>query len=317
MILVCGEALIDLFLDPVDGATVPARGLPGGSPYNVAVGLSRFGVPSSFFGALSTDVLGGHLAAGLIREGVDLRHVLRVANPTTLSVVATDSAGIPAYAFYGTGSADRQVRSDALPELDVSVSALTFGSFSLGVEPCGSAYLDLAQREHGRRVISLDPNVRPGIVGDIAAWRARFEAFLSCATIVKASTEDIALGWGKDADPDTIARSWLARGPALVTLTRCENGAVAYHGGRTFAMGGRAVVVSDTVGAGDTFHAALLARLYGKGKLSLQGVTDLTGQDIADVMTHAIAASALTCTRRGADLPRADEVAAFLASATK
>jgi fructokinase len=309
MILVCGEALVDVFVGRAEQSTFPATIVPGGSPFNVAIGLARLGAPAGYLGGLSTDCFGAHLAAMLEREGASLEFARRLAAPTTLSIVATDETGSPRYSFHGEGAADRLLRPADLPKvLPDDVSALTFGSYSIAVEPTGSTLLELARRERGRRVISLDPNVRPGIVGDLAAWRARFEQFLACASIVKASEEDIALGWGEGANPASLARSWLEKGATLVVLTRGGEGAIAYARSGDVARRGRPVAVVDTVGAGDTFHAALLARLRSRGLRSPSALASLTPDALADVIDYAVSASSITCARKGADLPRAAEV---------
>ena len=82
MILSCGEALIDFLQGPVGGQAgyVPH---PGGSPFNVAVGLARLGVPAGFLGGVSTDVFGDLLVDALARNGVDRRFAVRLPAPTT------------------------------------------------------------------------------------------------------------------------------------------------------------------------------------------------------------------------------------------
>lgn len=316
MILVCGEALVDLFLEPAQGAAIPARVIAGGSPFNVAVGLGRLGARAAFLGGLSSDHFGQHLAALLDTEGVSLDFARHLPQLTTISVVALGPGGTPRYAFHGEGAADRMFGVADLPgELPPGIAAITFGSYSLAVEPCGSAYLALAQREKDRRVISLDPNVRPTIIGDMARWHNRFATFAACASVIKASEEDIALAYGETAAIGEIARMWLGFGPRLVVITRGADGAVAFAGSDSLALPGHAVDVVDTVGAGDTFHAALLARLDQRGWLDRNAIGALRPDAIADVLDYAIAASALACTRRGADLPRRSDVDGYLSRA--
>jgi fructokinase len=315
MILVCGEALIDLFLADAEGAAIPARAVAGGSPFNVAIGLSRLGQASAFCGGLSNDAFGQHLAGLLRTEGVDLSFSPVSTRLTTLSVVATDRYGHPAYAFHGEGKADRELVAADLPtSLPESITALVFGSYTLAVEPVGSAYLALARRESTRRVISLDPNVRPTVTPDMADWRRRFAEFLPLASIVKASDEDIALAYGAGASVEAVAAEWLAAGPGLVVVTRGKAGATAFTANGAVTVKGREVALVDTVGAGDTFHAALLARLNARGALTRQALRMLDPALLTDVLTYATAAASITCSRRGADLPRAAEVSAIMAT---
>lgn len=310
MILVCGEALVDLFVGPADGGALPGRAVAGGSPFNVAIGLRRLGVASGFCGGLSQDVFGRHLAGLLRAEGVDLAHAVETDRLTTISVVSTDAHGVPSYAFHGEGKADRMVTPADLPSaLPDSVQALTFGSYTLAVDPVGAAYLTLARREAGRRIISIDPNVRPTVTPDMGQWRARFEAFADLADIIKASDEDIRLAYGEGADIETVARGWLGRGAGLVVVTRGSEGALGLTARERVTVPGRAVTVVDTVGAGDTFHAALLVRLSALGLLSKDGLARLDSAALEAAMWYACTAASITCSRRGADLPRAADVA--------
>src|SRR3712207_2299875 len=197
MILVSGEALIDLFIGAPSPAGFPAEGVAGGSPFNVAIGLGRLGRSAAFLSTLSEDVFGTFLAERLAEASVSSAYLQRCPNYTTLSVVATNASGQPQYSFYAPDSADRALRPEALPaELPAEVNAIVAGSYALGVEPIASAIETLVRREAGSRVISLDPNVRPRVVGDLTAYRERFERVHAHATIVQASDEDIELLYG-------------------------------------------------------------------------------------------------------------------------
>lgn len=312
MILVCGEALMDLFPAADTGARHLVEAVPGGSPFNTAIGLARLGAASAFFGGLSRDGFGALLRERLETEGVDLRFALTSDRLTTLSVVHRDASGGATYAFHGEGKADRALTEADLPEtLPAACRALTFGSYTLAVPPVADAFLALARRERGRRAISLDPNVRPTVTPDMIAWRARFDDFLGVADIVKASDEDIRTAFGPDAAIEDVAAAWLAAGPKLVLVTRGPDGALAFRsGGRTTAAPGRAVTVVDTVGAGDTFHAAALAELDRRGRLSAAALDAIDENELRAVLGYAVTASSITCSRKGADLPTDAEVRA-------
>ena len=313
MIVVCGEALVDLFVRR-DGAALATEAVAGGSPYNVARGLGRLGRRVGYFGGVSRDAFGDFLLEGLARDGVDLGLVRRVPNRTTLSVVATGADGHPAYAFYGEEGADRALDPADLPPTPPDLSAIAIGSYALAVEPAASAIERFLARDAGRAVISLDPNLRPRVIGDIAAWRPRFERFVAAAAIVKASEEDLGPLYGEGAALEVVAADWLARGPELAVFTRGARGAIAFHRrGAVVERPGRPVSVVDTVGAGDSFHAALLAHGDRNGLLARSALAALTEAQIAAALDEAVAASAITCSRRGADLPTAEDVAAALA----
>lgn len=309
MILVCGEALIDLFVGAPEGAEMPARAVAGGSPFNVAIGLARLGVETGFFGGISRDRFGELLADILVREGVDDRFLVRTDRLSTISAVVTAGDGQPSYGFHGEGAADRSLKLADLPaELPPEVQALTFGSYTMAVEPVGSSFAALAEREAGRRVISIDPNLRPTVLGDMTSWAVAAERFYRTATLIKASDEDIRTAWGGRLSIAEAAAYWLGCGAKLVVVTEGERGAVAFSAAGSIAVPGRRVSVQDTVGAGDTFHAALLAQLAKTERLSPQAIAALDLPELAELLAYATAAAAITVTRRGADLPTAAEI---------
>lgn len=309
MILVCGEALFDLFAEDGDDGRLTLDARIGGSPFNVAVGLARLEVPVAYFGGLSRDFFGRRLKAALQQEGVDTSLVIDSDALTTLSVVGLDAAGSPAYSFYGEGAADRLVTPGDLPALSDSIDTIHLGSFSALVSPVGDSLLHLVRREHGRRLVAYDPNIRPTVVADLAAWRGRLDDLLPHVDLLKISAEDAQTLY-PGTDPAELARDWLARGPALVVVTRGREGASAFTAISTASVPGRRVAVADTVGAGDTFQAALLARLGDTAGRSRAGLSGLGEDALADLLEYAGRASAITCTRRGADLPRRAELAA-------
>ncbi|UVF21761.1 carbohydrate kinase [Microvirga terrae] len=314
MILVCGEALIDLFIGASSQTGFPAEAVAGGSPFNVAIGIGRLGRPAAFLSTLSDDVFGTFLAGKLAESGVSPDYIQRCPNYTTLSVVATDASGQPQYSFYAPNSADRALTPEALPtELPANVSAIAAGSYALGVEPIASAIETLLRREAGSRVISLDPNVRPRVVGDLAIYRERFERLLAHADIVKASDEDVEILYSTH-DLAAAARDWLQRGPKLVIVTRGEKGPLAAFGDRIVERLAPRIDVVDTVGAGDTFHAGLLSWLDANNLLTPQGIAGLTDAQVTAALDFAAAAAAIVCTRRGANPPFWAEVEQFMAA---
>ncbi len=317
MIVVAGEALIDLFVGAPVGATLPAEAIAGGSPFNVAVGLARLGAETGYLGGLSADALGAFLRERLRAERVDLGLAKRSARPTPVVLVTAGSDGQPSYTFHVHDCADRDLLpGDIPPALDARVTALALGSYALAVEPIGGTLLGLAEREAARCLISIDLNLRVSAVGDLARWRERIERFARAAAIIKLSREDLHGAFGAEADPGVVATRWLRNGALVVIVTDGAGGATAYYGGQVMHRPSRPVVVADTVGAGDTFHAALLARLAQTGRLDRDGVAALDEEDLRDLLDYAGAAASITCTRRGADLPtRAEVDAAFRISA--
>jgi fructokinase len=313
MIVACGEALIDLFLYDRKGTRIKAEAVAGGSPFNVAIGLARLGQSVAFCGGLSTDSFGEFLSAILKAEGVDLAFALRTPRLSTVSVVSTDASGHARYSFHGEAAADRCLTpSDLNFELPREVQALTFGSYTLAVEPVASAFLALLRREAHRRVISIDPNIRPTVIGDLSGYDRRLAEFLRYATIVKASEEDLELVFGPNPDIATIAGDWMKLGPSLVVVTRGAHGAMAFHKNYRIDWPGRAIPVVDTVGAGDSFHAAFLASLSAQSALTREAIASLSDSMLEQALQYAVTASSITCSRRGADLPKRPEVDAAI-----
>ncbi|SFI42138.1 carbohydrate kinase family protein [Albimonas pacifica] len=310
MFLVCGEALWDLFAieGAGEGAGLSFDARVGGSPFNVAVGLARLEQGVALFTGLSTDRLGERLTAALEREGVGTSALVRTANPSTISLVDLGADGSPRYAFYGEGAADRALTLSDLPTPGPETWGLHAGSYSLVVEPVGSTLLALFERERGRRLLTLDPNVRLTIEPEIGVWLARLESFLACADVVKVSDEDLGL-LHPGRTIDEIAADWRAKGAALVVVTRGAQGAVAFGPAGRIEAPGRRVEVIDTVGAGDTFQAALIAGLAERGATARAAVEALGADDVSALLDFAVRAAAVTCSRRGADLPRRAELA--------
>ncbi|SCY07067.1 carbohydrate kinase family protein [Microvirga guangxiensis] len=313
MILVCGEALIDLFVGSPSPAGLSAEAVAGGSPFNVAIGIGRLGRPAAFLSTLSEDAFGIFLAGRLADVGVSASYLQRCPNPTTLSVVATSASGEPQYSFYAPDSADRALKIEMLPsQLPSSINAIAAGSYALGVEPIAGTIEALLCREAGSRAISLDPNVRARIVGDLTIYRERFERLLAYADIVKASDEDLHQLY-PDQDLVACARAWLRRGPKLVIVTRGAEGPLAILGSSIIERPAPRVSVVDTVGAGDTFHAGLLSWLDAKALLTPSGINGLSIPQVTEALDFAAASAAIVCTRRGANPPTWDEVIRFMA----
>lgn len=303
MFLVCGEVLFDIFVSGQrgDGLSLDAR--PGGSPYNVAIGLARLGQPVEFLTGLGDDVLGRRLLPFIRREGVGLAHAVKSDRPTALSLVDLDAAGVPSYAFYPEAPAYSTLRAADLPQLAEGIRAIHIGSIATVLEPIGGALAHLAERECQSRLVSYDPNVRLSVVPDAATWRRRLEVLAGVVHLLKISAEDLELLYPGRAHDDA-ARAWLSQGVRLVVITRGSQGAAAWTPRHHVALAGRAVTVVDTVGAGDSYHAALLAGLAEAGGLEAARLDTLDEAALTRLLDFAAAAAAVTCTRRGADLPR-------------
>lgn len=312
MFIVCGEALLDVFPagDTPTGVALDAR--IGGSPFNVAVGLARLAQPVAFLGSVSSGALGGRLARALRDEGVDLSCVERVDAPTTLSLVGVDARGVPDYAFYGAGGADRQLSTAALDWLPAARRVIQLGSYAMVVEPIASTLCELVERERARAeagcLLAYDPNVRLNVEPDLDRWRSRLAWMLPRTHLLKISDEDLGLLFPGRPAQDFAAEA-LAGAVGLVVVTRGGEGAIGFAGSQVVESPPVRVDVVDTVGAGDTFQAALLTWLAEHDRLDAASVARLPHAAIAELLRFASQAAAITCSRRGADLPRRDELA--------
>ncbi len=307
MFMVCGEALFDVFAAGDTASGMAFDGRIGGSPFNVAVGLARMGQAVGFFGGIGRGFAGERLMRALIDEGVDTEAVARSEAPTTLSLVGLDAQGQPSYAFYGQGGAERQVRHEHLAAITPNARAFHFGSYAMVVDPVGSTQRALVEREHLRSVIAYDPNIRLNVEPDLGRWRATLQWMLARTHMLKLSVEDLAL-LHPGLAIERFAEQALAAGVAWVVVTRGEHGAIGFTARDTVAVAPVAVAVVDTVGAGDTFQAALLTWLAEAGQLSPGALATLSAQQQRQALRFAAQAAAITCTRRGADLPRRAEL---------
>lgn len=307
MFVVCGEALFDVFAagDTVAGMALDAR--VGGSPFNTAVGLARLAQPVALFSAVSRGFLGERLMRALAAEGVRTMAVQRNDAPTTLGLVGLDAQRVPSYSFYGEGGADRQLHPDALAALPPGIRAIQVGSYATVVEPIASTLRLLVERECGRVLIAYDPNVRLNVEPDLARWRATLDWMLTRTGLLKISEEDLEL-LRPGQSPAGFAAAALGRGVRLVVVTSGADGAAGWTTQAHAHVPTVPVEVIDTVGAGDTFQAALLAWLAEHEALAAQSLQALSSADLGSALGFAARAAAITCSRRGADMPRRSEL---------
>ena len=302
MIVVCGEALIDMIQNG-DGSQ---RAAPGGGPFNTARALARLGVPTAFLGHLSEDKFGRELSDLLVADGASLELATVGPEPTTIAVADVDSQGFAEYQFLVKGTSAPNLTMEMLPaEFARDVSALHVGTLGLVLEPMASTIVELVQRERDGRLIMLDPNIRIGLTDDFD-YRDRLNTLISASTIVKASDSDLA--WiHADCDYTEAADRILGEGVRMVVVTLGADGAFGAHRDLRIRVAAPPVEVVDTIGAGDAFGAGLLAWLYDHDLIRPE--LSLDEDELRSALAYACLAASLTCARGGADPPWKPEMA--------
>ncbi|WBL81201.1 carbohydrate kinase [Bradyrhizobium xenonodulans] len=308
MLISCGDALIDFVpTRNADGreAVMPAV---GGSCLNVAVGMARLGAPTSFLGGISTDMFGQMIADHAAASNVELGLSTRTDHQTTLAFVRI-VAGESHYAFYDAETATRNwtYRRGTIPF--ARVEAVHVGSTTLVNDQGAAETKALIADAQASSTISFDPNCRPNLVKDKPAYVARMAEFAGYADLIKMSDVDFAYLFG-DEPYQQRATALLEQGTSLVVVTRGNNGAIAWHAGAgQIEVTAPMVAVTDTIGAGDSFQAALLFALHKQGRLARQQLKGISTDELRHALFFAANCAGLTCTRPGADPPWSHEVA--------
>lgn len=297
MFTIVGEALIDV--------VVPAGGQPpaeyvGGSSANVAIGLGRLGRAVELVSQVGADERGQRVLRALERDGVSTAEVRVGPSPTATATATLDAAGVATYRFdlhWDPGELSCPPRTRVVHT----------GSLATVVEPGASATVELLKSVADHLLVTYDPNCRPAVLGEADQERAGIEATVELAHVVKVSDEDLAWLYPGE-DVRAVAERWLARGPALVIVTCGGKGALALGRGGSAHQPAPVVDVVDTVGAGDSFTAALLHALADQPALAPADVAALDSARLSTILRSAVVAAAVTCTRAGANPPTLDEL---------
>jgi len=317
MFLCCGDALFDLFVEHTAGDTdIALAGGVGGSPLNVAIGLARLGHKSYYFTKLSQDTFGQRMRRHLEKNSLDTTLCVDTDQNTTLAIVEKKPDGAANYVFYTDNTADASITIDDVPKiLPEPIQFVHVASYSTVLPQTGTALLSLVQQESKQRAISYDPNVRLNVEPNQSTWQKAFEQIAPHAFLIKASDEDVETLVGAGQFEEFFTRCF-SLGAQVVFLTLGAEGAwgADCHGQRV-QLPGLPVNVVDTVGAGDTFQAAVMHWLAQNRHVDLSGNSKatLTGNfDLEACVRFALSAAAITCSRRGADLPSLSDVEAKL-----
>jgi fructokinase len=309
-VVVAGEVMIDLVPEP-DGRF---RAAPGGSPATVAIGLARLGTPTQLIARIGSGALANSIREYVAANGVGLTHAVEADEHVAVAFVSVDDGGRARHDIYADGAADWLWSPDELPDpLPDATLAFYTGSVAAARQPGSVALLQLLRREHARNRVSivLDPNPRPGLLGEPEDVREHWDALIELADVIKTSDEDLA--WlVPGIDPFKIAKGWAECGPALIVVTRGAHGAFAVTSEGTMVSSPACdVEVTDTVGAGDAFTAGLVDSLRRCGLLGAparQQLAELPPAQLREILDRAGRVAALTCERLGADPPTAAQL---------
>lgn len=297
-VLVVGEALVDI-VHRADGSIDES---PGGSPANVALALGRLARRPRLLTSLGDDGRGQTVRRWLEASDVELRGT--PAARTSTAIARLDALGAASYEF----AIDWQVEVAGVEVAD----ALHVGSIAATLEPGAAAVADLLDRHRSRSLISYDPNIRPSLIDDHESVRRRVLSLIERADVIKASDEDVA--WlHPGVAIDEVARRWSRSGPALVVVTLGSEGCLALANGVEVRVPAVTVDVVDTVGAGDTFMAALIDGLLSEGAFGAyaRNVLESLGEErLTLLLQRSAIAAAITVARPGADPPTCEDLEA-------
>jgi fructokinase len=305
MIISLGEGLIDF----ISQSDLDFKGHPGGSPLNCSVSIARQGVKVQYLGRLSTDLFGERLLSHLKANQVGTDLVVRTDDNSTLSFIQKQNDGSAAYAFFAHETADilwdqKELDSIRLPS---ETRIIHFGSISLTQEPCGALLANFLMNRCSEYLLSFDPNIRPSLVADRGVYMKRFEDLCSISGLVKLSDEDLSWLYPGVSREEAV-KMILDLGAGLVALTEGAEGARLFTNKMTVSCALFGLPVVDTIGAGDTFHGALLAYLHKKKIFSKSELSELDHQELSALGNYANKAAGINCNRKGANPPTVQDM---------
>ena len=297
-IWVCGEVLIDL-IPGGDGVRV---GHVGGGPANTAKALARLGHGVQFIDGISSDEYGQAARKELLGDEVKLDLALSSDKPTCLAIVSLDEKGGASYEFKIEGTATFDFASSWLPDPSrYKPTVLHIGTLVTVIKPGADVLYDWAIGVAEFAPIVFDPNIRPAVVSDRSIYLEAVERWVGISAVVKVSDDDMAWLYPEEKYEEVVKR-WLGDGVALVVVTRGSQGLMGFTAYGAVEVGGVAVEVADTVGAGDTVGAIVVEAMVE------HGLINLTGDLLKGVLNRAAKAAAITCSRKGAQPPYKHEL---------
>lgn len=314
IIAIGGENLIDTVQTQRPNGEIAQKHNLGGSPYNVAVALARQGISPHYLTPISTDGFGQQLVDHLLAQGGVVAGERRPER-TTQAIVTLEN-GIPNYVFHRDNTAERAVSAAGLDAaMPKAVTHFHAGSLAFAGGDDADVWEAAFHKAHQNGAsTSLDPNVRTSLIDDLPVYRARFKRLLQSATIIKLSDEDLATLYPDLSERDAIDTLRSQTSARLVALTKGPDGAECWTQTRHIKIANPDVPnLIDSIGAGDTFMATVLASLAKVGLLSDQGLSHLTTNQLSALLTRAVQAACLNCAKEGCDPPTSAAIDAEIA----
>lgn len=307
-VLVIGEALVDV----VHGINGEIKNIPGGSPANTAVALARLGTKTYMKARTSTDQFGTEIRNYLTSQNINLDYSLVVKNPSSVVNALIQKDGSAKYEANLRGAADYGWTFEELDQvIDPDIQIVQLGSLTSYIEP-GATNVEKwfsKLRQSNKYLLTFDPNIRHPLDGENEVdVRSRAKKLASLSHVVKASDED--LNWiFSNNNPQDSATNIIESGASLVVVTLGKKGAFAVNKKLEIVeVKANEIAVIDTIGAGDTFAAALITQLLENSWINKNALENLSSDDLTEILTNCSAASAITCSRQGANPPHRHEV---------
>ena len=307
-VLVIGEALVDV----VHGINGEIKNIPGGSPANTAVALARLGTKTYMKARTSTDQFGTEIRNYLTSQNINLDYSLIVKNPSSVVNALIQKDGSAKYEANLRGAADYGWTYEELDQvIDPDIQIVQLGSLTSYIEP-GATNVEKwfsKLRQSNKYLLTFDPNIRHPLDGENEVdVRSRAKKLASLSHVVKASDED--LNWiFSNNNPQDSAINIIESGASLVVVTLGKKGAFAVNKKLEIVeVTANEIAVIDTIGAGDTFAAALITQLLENSLINKNALDNLSSDDLTEILTNCSAVSAITCSRQGANPPHRHEV---------
>ena len=306
-VLVCGEALIDLIKQP----NATWRAYCGGGAFNTAKAMKALQADVEFLARVSTDTFGQLIRTDLISSGLSEDSIVTTDEPTSLAVVEITEDGTPKYSFYLENTTNFNWTENEIPKALKHYSAVHVGTLALVIEPGRSVLMKFIDALAGDTTIMIDLNVRPAVLSQKDRYEALLEPWLKMADIVKASDEDLKFLYPEMSSQEASKFILDRYSVSLLAITHGSSGASLYTRHQNTTLSAPKVEVVDTVGAGDTFGAALLIQLEEIQKVDRKLIPTLSHAELKKVLDFCITVAALSCTKAGAQPPTLLEVKRF------